>query len=96
MIFISTKIEDNFAFIDIKDNAGGISSEIMDKIFEPYFTTKHQSLGTGIGLFMCQEIVNKHMNGSIEAKNVTYTYEDKEYKGALFRIKLELNTSLDI
>lgn len=95
-IFIDAKIISEFAIIEIKDNAGGINKDVIDKIFEPYFTTKHQSLGTGIGLFMCQEIISKHMNGSIEAQNVTYNYEANEYKGALFRIKLKLNTSLDI
>ncbi|MGB0990806.1 MAG: sensor histidine kinase, partial [Halarcobacter sp.] len=55
--------------IEIQDNAGGVPEDIKDKIFEPYFTTKHQSQGTGIGLFMTQEIVTKHMEGELEVEN---------------------------
>lgn len=72
--------------IDIRDNAGGIPEDIKDKIFEPYFTTKHQSQGTGIGLFMTQEIVKKHMEGEILIKNESFKYENEELFGALFRI----------
>ena len=58
---------ETFAFIIIKDNAGGILDENLEKIFEPYFTTKHSSLGTGIGLFISNLIIQKSLNGTIEA-----------------------------
>ncbi len=58
-----------FAFIIIKDNAGGILNENLEKIFEPYFTTKHSSLGTGIGLFISNLIIQKSLHGTIEAIN---------------------------
>ncbi len=82
--------KDDKVIIDILDNAGGIPKEIKDKIFEPYFTTKHKSQGTGIGLFMTQEIIKKHMDGNIKATNKKFTYHNKEYKGALFTITLNL------
>jgi C4-dicarboxylate-specific signal transduction histidine kinase len=63
------KIEDNYAMISFKDNAGGIDEEVLDKIFEPYFTTKHASLGTGLGLYMSRMIVQNSMGGTLEAKN---------------------------
>ncbi len=72
--------------IKITDNAGGIKEDIIDRIFEPYFTTKFKDEGTGIGLYMSLEIVKKHLKGSIEAKNTTFQYSQKSYKGALFII----------
>ena len=89
LIFIDVFKENDKAIIEIKDNAGGIDENIIDKIFEPYFTTKHQSQGTGIGLFMCQEIIYKHMNGKISISNITFEYKSKTYKGALTRITLQ-------
>ncbi|MEA3512447.1 MAG: ATP-binding protein, partial [Campylobacterota bacterium] len=79
-------IDEKNVIIKIKDNAGGIPTEIIDKVFDPYFTTKHKSQGTGIGLYMCQEMIVKHMNGTICASNVAYTYDSIEYKGAEFKI----------
>ncbi|MDY3203888.1 MAG: cache domain-containing protein [Arcobacter sp.] len=97
------KENDRYIFIDvyknnidevniiIKDNAGGIKEEVINKIFEPYFTTKHQSQGTGIGLYMTEEIVTKHLNGIISVKNKEFIFNDKKYFGAQFRIKLKLS-----
>ena len=91
VIFINIFEEDNHVIISFKDNAGGIPSDIITRIFEPYFTTKHKSQGTGIGLYMTEEIVVKHLRGSIEVKNETYEYNNVEYTGANFIIKLPLN-----
>ncbi|MBP3207669.1 MAG: PAS domain-containing sensor histidine kinase [Campylobacter sp.] len=68
-IQISIKSNDKFAIIDIKDNAGAIKDDIMERIFEPYFTTKHKSSGTGLGLYMSKMIV-EHMKGEIIAENL--------------------------
>ncbi len=88
LIFIDIFKKDNKAIIEINDNAGGIDERIIHKVFEPYFTTKHQSQGTGIGLYMCQEILHKHMNGTIGIFNVSFEYENKPYKGTLVKIVL--------
>ena len=90
LIFIDIYQNNKSAIIEIKDNAGGIPTKIIDKIFEPYFTTKHQSQGTGIGLYMSQEMVVKHMQGTLEVKNLEYKYESKDYKGAKFVVSLPL------
>ncbi len=89
-IFISTIKRENYLHIKIKDNAGGIPEKILDKIFEPYFTTKHKSQGTGIGLYMSNEIVSKHLNGSLKVINSSYIYKDIKCKGALFTISIPL------
>ncbi|MFA7084554.1 MAG: HAMP domain-containing sensor histidine kinase [Arcobacteraceae bacterium] len=86
IILIATKIENNQVVISVHDNADGIKDDIKEKIFEPYFTTKHQAQGTGIGLYMTQEIIVNHMNGSIKSENCSFMLEEKEYFGALFTI----------
>ncbi len=60
-----------FVMISFVDNGGGIDEHIIDRIFEPYFTTKHKSTGTGIGLYMSKQIIEKQMNGLVTVKNIT-------------------------
>jgi PAS domain S-box-containing protein len=69
--FINIKIykDDDIPTISIEDNAGGISPEIQDKIFNPYFTTKEQGKGTGIGLYMSLDIMKKSFNGNLIHQN---------------------------
>jgi signal transduction histidine kinase/ABC-type nitrate/sulfonate/bicarbonate transport system substrate-binding protein len=90
LIFINILKENGKALIKIKDNAGGIPDDVLSQIFEPYFTTKHQAQGTGIGLYMCQEIIYKHMNGHIDIANIDFKYNHKTYKGALALIVLDI------
>lgn len=66
--------------IEVSDNAGGVPQKIIDKIFEPYFTTKFESQGTGIGLYMSKIIVEKNLKGSITVRN--------ERGGAVFAIQV--------
>ena len=69
------------AIITIEDNAGGIPEDILPHIFEPYFTTKHQSQGTGLGLYMSYKIVVENLNGQLYVNNSQF--------GAKFFIVLE-------
>lgn len=55
--------------ITIEDSGGGIDKNIMDKIFNPYFTTKHKSQGTGIGLYTSYDIISNHLNGKLYVQN---------------------------
>ncbi|WP_428026844.1 c-type heme family protein [Arcobacter sp.] len=74
--------------ISIKDNAGGIKEEYISKIFNQYFTTKEKNEGTGIGLFMSKEIVEKHLHGILKVENVNFEYNNIKCTGAKFTIKL--------
>ncbi|AXX88745.1 hypothetical protein CKA55_12665 [Arcobacter suis] len=91
LIFIDIYKEENNLILKIKDNAGGIKETIINRIFEPYFTTKHKSQGTGIGLYMSNEIIKKHMNGNISVSNKEYSYDNVKYIGAEFKIELPIN-----
>ncbi len=84
-----SKTKDEIIII-FKDNAGGIEKDAVSKVFEPYFTTKHQNCGTGIGLYMTYKIITQHFNGKIEAKNEKYTYKNEDQEGACFIIRLPL------
>ncbi|QSZ41655.1 hypothetical protein GJV85_05890 [Sulfurimonas aquatica] len=77
--------DDKYYMIKVCDNAGGIDEELMDKIFEPYFTTKHKTQGTGLGLYISKLIIEENMLGQIEALN--------KDDGACFNIKFPLNES---
>ena len=92
LIKITTKKIEDCVIIEILDNAGGINKDIINKIFEPYFTTKHQYQGTGLGLYMTHKIIQSSMKGKISVKNDKFIFEDKEYKGAHFKITLKNNT----
>ena len=85
-IFIETKSIKDGLILRIRDNAGGIPEGIINKIFEPYFTTKHKSIGTGIGLSMAYQIITKHHNAHIFVSNDTFEYNHKIYTGACFSI----------
>ena len=87
-IFLTTKKEKDGLLICVKDNGGGISEGIMEHIFEPYFTTKHKSQGTGLGLHMTYNMITVELQGNIIVKNRTFEYEGNIYNGAEFIIKL--------
>ena len=91
VIFISIKKFPNRILIEIKDNAGGVEDDILDKVFEPYFTTKHQYSGTGIGLYMSNQIIKTHLNGDIFMKNCSFKYKNIEQKGVITTIVLPKN-----
>jgi PAS domain S-box-containing protein len=86
-IFIEAKSYDNQYEISIKDNGGGIPSSVINRIFEPYFTTKHKSQGTGLGLSMTYKIITEVHKGTITVSNETYEYSGEEYTGASFTIR---------
>ena len=78
-IFIKTYRKNDDLNIEIVDNAGGISLSIINRIFEPYFTTKHKSQGTGLGLYMTHNIITNSMKGNISILNTSFTFNKKFY-----------------
>ena len=69
IITVTISKEDKNSKIVLCDNAGGINLIPIEKVFEPYVTTKHASSGTGIGLYMSKNIIEKSMNGSLSVSN---------------------------
>ena len=82
----------NHLVVNVVDNGGGIPKEVLPKIFEPYYTTKYKSAGTGIGLYMSKQIIEKHMFGDISCKNILHKIkDDKVFECSLFTIKIPIN-----
>jgi PAS domain S-box-containing protein len=79
-VTITIGSEDGRAVVTIADSAGGISKDIINKIFDPYFTTKGPQQGTGVGLFMSKTIIEKNMGGRLSVCN--------NADGAEFRIEV--------
>lgn len=84
-LIISIKYKDSkkFAYVSVEDNAGGIDEDNIEKIFEPYFTTKHKSKGTGLGLHMSYKIIVESLKGDL--------YVENTQNGAKFFIELPLS-----
>lgn len=90
-IFIKVyKTDKNTVVFRFTDNGGGIESDIIERVFEPYFTTKHKAKGTGLGLHMTYNMINESMHGSITVENIHYKINETNYDGAKFTIELPL------
>ncbi len=86
LVLIKTISDEDGLMLIIHDNAGGIPENILPRIFEPYFTTKHQNLGTGIGLSLANDIFVKHHHAYIKVINDEFIYDGKKHYGAKFTI----------
>jgi len=82
MVSVSTKKVDNKILVSVKDNGNGVPQKVLDKIFQPFFTTKPTGQGTGLGLSLSYDIVKAHQ-GEIKVKT-------KENEGTEFNIILPL------
>ncbi len=82
-INIASYEDKDHIIIEIEDNGGGIPNNIINKIFEPYFSTKSDKNGTGLGLYMSKTIIDKHCNGLLSVDNTDL--------GAKFQIKLPIS-----
>ena len=87
IVFIKAYESNENIYFEFLDTAGGIEQDVMDRIFEPYFTTKHQSQGTGLGLYMTYKIIYDNMDGDIKVENQDFEYDGINFRGAKFIIK---------
>lgn len=83
-VSIDINVKNNNVYIYLKNNCGNATEEVIDRMFEPYFTTKFENRGTGVGLYMSKTIIEKNMNGSICTIN--------EDDGVKFTIVLSLSS----
>jgi ABC-type nitrate/sulfonate/bicarbonate transport system substrate-binding protein/C4-dicarboxylate-specific signal transduction histidine kinase len=81
-IDIRTYEKENVAYLEIEDNAGGVKEDIIEYVFDPYFSTKYEKNGTGLGLHMSKIIINQYHNGTLSVRNAE--------NGAIFTISLPL------
>ncbi len=84
-VFIGTSVHDDHLIISVKDNGGGIPDDVMERIFDPFFSTKDVGEGTGLGLSVAKSLIESQ-KGRLEARNIT----DGQSTGALFEISLPL------
>jgi len=82
VITVEFRSEKNLGVVEVVDNGGGISDTIIDSIFDPYFTTKHDAYGTGVGLYIAKNIIESRMKGSLAVKRVD--------NGSSFTIKVPI------
>lgn len=80
-IYLKLYTEHHQVVITISDNAGGIDSEVINNIFDPYFSTKTTKIGTGLGLYISKMIIEEHMHGQLSVSN--------NKKGTCFTIRLK-------
>lgn len=86
-LLVSTmKIDANKVELKIIDSGGGMKKSVKNRIFEPYFTTKHQSIGTGMGLSTTYKILHEKHNYPIDVYNKEFQYENKKYTGVCFSV----------
>lgn len=89
LIFIEARqLENNNVEISIRDNAGGIEEKNIDKIFDSHFTTKDKGKGTGVGLYVSKKVIEESFDGSLNVLNKKFNYEEEEFFGAEFIIKV--------
>lgn len=93
-IDLQIRISDGKLFLIVEDNGGGIPDEILGRIFEPYFTTKDKSQGTGLGLHMVYRLVES-MGGTITVENITRRGSEGEERGARFTVQIPVEETIE-
>ncbi len=90
IVFLRGYQDNNSLVLEFYDTAGGVKKSLLNRIFEPYFTTKHKSQGKGLGLYIMENIILYSLQGSVHVENFKFKYQKEDYKGLKFTIKLPL------
>jgi len=90
-IFVDLYLKDDLITITIKDNAGGMDQKNLQKVFEPYFTTKHKKQGIGLGLTNVYNNIVSNLHGKVKVENKRFIHENIEYKGTEVTIRMNYN-----
>ena len=89
LILLSTHQKNGLVVVEFQDNGGGIPPKLLNKVFEPYLTTKEDSAGTGLGLYLCRQIAENLDQGAVWAENREFEFEGKRYHGACICLKFK-------
>lgn len=94
-IFIDIYKKQDEIIITFLDNGGGIPTDILNRIFEPYFTTKYKTQGKGISLYISHKIITNLIKAKIKVENENFSFTNEHYKGAKFTITFNLKSKND-
>lgn len=89
-IYINTSSKNDYFQLEIFDNGGGVDANILETIFDPYITTRHQYFGKGMGLFITREIIHNGFNATIQTDNHSYTINGNNFTGLRHIVKFKL------
>ena len=90
-IFLNSNIKGDKIILELYDNAKGLHKDNINKVFEPYFTTQHQTDGKGLGLYTVYKTITESFNGMIDVTNIEFNYNNKKHKGAKFEIQIPIS-----
>jgi len=89
-IYINTSSKNEYFQLEIFDNGGGVDANILETIFDPYITTRHQYFGKGMGLFITREMIHNGFHATIQTDNYSYTINDNNFTGLRHIVKFKL------
>lgn len=88
IIIIDNCEDENYFYINITDSGDGIKEDNLDKIYEPYFTTKHKYIGTGLGLFIVKKVMQNNFLGEININNKEFEFNTKKLTGTFVELSI--------